>query len=334
MFLLSELKMETIDRLKALPKIELHAHLNGSVRLSHLADLDLTGVTLPNPIRHSDSATPTQYFDFMGAVSRITSASVDNLKTVLRRILDDFQSDNVVYLELRSSPKHSSAMTKTQYIESILDCIRVFSLDSKMTVRYLVSIDQSTSFTEMSENADLGIKYAALSQYVVGVDLCGNYLKADKEKTLSVLQKCKDAGLKIAYHIAEDPVTSELDSEVLQRIKPDRLGHAVFIDPTSKEGQFIRDHCIPIECCMTSNLCIKSVSSYNTHHFKTWRDLSHPVTLCTDDQGTFNTSLSEEYFHASKAFRMTKDDFMKMNFDACAWIFDEDIKIRLQSIFQ
>ena len=320
--------MCTVEELRLVPKIELHAHLNGCARISHITDL----VTEPSdlPTRPPENAPPSQYFEFMSAMSRITS-SPSNLRIVLDRILQDFEQDGVVYLELRSSPKHSDFMDKSQYIETIVSGMREYK--GSMIARYLVSIDQSKSLADMMENAQLAINYAKSSPFVVGVDLCGNFFSTNKASTLKVLKLCKDAGLKIACHIAEDEATFDQTSDILHLIEPDRLGHATLIHPESKDGQFLREKNMMIECCITSNLMCKSVSCPKLHHFKSWRDLMHPVILCTDDSGTFDTTLSNEYLMAIESFSLSIKDLILMNINAIKWIFDDDVKDKLQGIF-
>ena len=291
---------EELSSLKQTPKIELHAHLNGCVRLEHLQDLVEDKSELPSP--PGANASPREYFRFMSDVSKLTS-TVHNLRAVLLRVLEDFEADGVVYLELRSSPKRTATMSKKQYVDTILQCMGEYH--GKMVVRYLVSIDQSKSLSEMSENADLAIHYAATSPLVVGVDYCGDFYHSNKENSLAVLKRCRDAGLKIACHIAEDAVVSDHTADMLRVIRPDRLGHATLISPDSEDGEFVRENNILIECCMTSNILCRSVEKYEDHHFKKWYDLGHPVILCTDDTGTFGTSLSREYQIAMKCFGMS-----------------------------
>ena len=90
-----------------LPKIELHAHLNGCVRLSHLSDL-VDPATLPDPSKMQDLTTG---FAFMASVSALTRDPAI-LRVVVERVLEDFEKDGVVYIELKSGPKSSEKISK------------------------------------------------------------------------------------------------------------------------------------------------------------------------------------------------------------------------------
>ena len=61
---------------------------------------------------------------------------------------------------------------------------------------------------------------------------------------------------------------------------------------------------IPLEICLTSNVKTESVPGYDDHHFQHYLQAGHPVALCTDDSGVFQTTLSQEYFHAAETFSL------------------------------
>lgn len=61
---------------------------------------------------------------------------------------------------------------------------------------------------------------------------------------------------------------------------------------------------IPLELCLTSNVRTESVRGYGGHHLGRFLRRGHPVALCTDDSGVFQTTLSTEFAHAARAFAL------------------------------
>lgn len=72
---------------------------------------------------------------------------------------------------------------------------------------------------------------------------------------------------------------------------------------------------IPLEVCLTSNVKCETVKSVakEHHHFYRWKDLAHPVVICTDGKGAFNTTLSNEYMIATKNSGMSLEEIFKQS---------------------
>jgi len=109
----------------------------------------------------------------------------------------------------------------------------------------------------------------------------------------SQFQTAREAGLGITLHIAETEENTSADTLQLLSFKPDRLGHATFLDDEAK--QFVLDNGICIEICLTSNLLCKTVKSLKDHHVLYHFSMNHPVVICTDDTLPFRNSVLGEY---------------------------------------
>lgn len=92
--------------------------------------------------------------------------------------------------------------------------------------------------------------------------------------------------------------------------KPDRLGHMCCLDE-SLQRQLVAS-AIPLELCLTSNLLTESIQRYEDHHFRDLYACGHPVVLCADDCGVFETSLSQEYAIAAKAFGLGRSELLQL----------------------
>lgn len=197
--------------IRKLPKVELHAHLNGCVREATLFELAKErGVQLNThhfSHHHHHQANsendhsmynvrPRSLMDCFDMFAEI-SQCVDDLPAlarIAREALEDFAKANVIYLELRSSLKRLKIKSgqpemadKLAYCKTILDCMEDFEKNQKnasgksMTCRFIVAVDRARSLEETEENIQLALKLREqFNHRIVGVDLCGNPMKVSR----------------------------------------------------------------------------------------------------------------------------------------------------------
>ena len=131
----------TIEMLMlSIPKIELHAHLHGSIRPSTLAQLaHMQGIDLSEHLNGQRDLN--KCFALFQAIHRVIDRK-EILKHVLFEILHDFMDDNVIYLELRTTPRILShdGTTKKQYLELVTSLISMHNqrYSDRMLVRELM----------------------------------------------------------------------------------------------------------------------------------------------------------------------------------------------------
>ncbi|XP_054714575.1 adenosine deaminase-like protein isoform X2 [Uloborus diversus] len=256
-------------------------------------------------------------------------------------VIKEFYEDNVLYLELRTTPKASFAghMTQKSYVEVVVKAIEdtCSTVCQKMTVKLLLSIDRKRSVTDAEETMKIAEEYTTSTTKIVGVDLSGNPV-CDARHLFPVLEYVKKAGLNLTVHISEVPNTFE-EVEALLKIHPDRLGHGTYLHPSKggseKNYDLLKQLKIPLEVCLTSNVISKTVESYESHHFPLFRDIGYPIVLCTDDKGVFDTTLSKEYYLASKYYGLMEDDLFNHSFNSINYIFaTEQEKCQLQELWK
>ena len=223
--------------IKSLPKVELHAHLNGCIRDTTLFELaEERGVSLNE---HHFATEPTDYnnsmynvrprslqdcFDMFAEIPKC----VDDLVALARitsEALQDFAKEHVVYLELRSTPKQllvatsgSEIADKRDYCITILKSIKDFEQRDEarynqelekgvqfprvpMMCRFLVAIDRSQSVENAWEHVQLAENLKReFKDSVVGVDFCGNPTKGHFNNFQAAFQKARASGLRITLH--------------------------------------------------------------------------------------------------------------------------------------
>ncbi|KAH9909755.1 hypothetical protein F4778DRAFT_712559 [Xylariomycetidae sp. FL2044] len=303
----------------ALPKIELHAHLTGSISRDTLhaiwasakekqPDLDLED---PNVALQSIWQSSSFFHMFTKYIYKLVS-NQEAVRSSTLDVLKAFEEDGVMHLELRSTPRVGPDMTKDLYVKTVLDAISEFNKSSKTMKTYLIlSMDRRNTFEQAMEAVDLAIKYQGSG--VVGVDLCGDYKVGDVRILKDCFARAKAAGLHITIHFGEtEQAVAELDT--LLSYGPERLGHVIFITPAVKR-EIVRRR-LGIEICMTTNVVGMHVKSFAEHHLREWLLEECPIALCTDDVGVVESPCSNEYFLAGQHLGLPYERLWKIALSA------------------
>ncbi|XP_032401663.1 N6-Methyl-AMP deaminase isoform X1 [Xiphophorus hellerii] len=323
---------------KDLPKVELHAHLNGSVSVQTMEKLIRRKPQLN--IEHSMTAigkgqrrTLDECFEVFKVIHKLVDTEEDILM-VATDVIKEFAADNVKYLELRSTPReenHTSTnrLTKKSYIETVIKAIQQCKNEGvDIDVRFLVAIDRRNGAEVAMETVKLAEEFMLSSGgLVVGIDLSGDPTVGHGRCLLPALERARNCGLKLSLHMAEVPSQLE-ESELLLNLPPDRIGHGTFLHPEMGGSQSLVDRAvkgrIPLEICLTSNVKGQTVPSYSQHHFRYWYQLGHPCVICTDDKGVFCTDSSQEYQLAASAFGLRPEAVWTLSERAVDCIFAGD----------
>ncbi|KAJ6769519.1 ADENOSINE DEAMINASE [Salix purpurea] len=222
----------------SMPKIELHAHLNGSIRDSTLLELARVlgekGAIVFSDVEHVIMKNDRSLGEVFKLFDLIHILTTDH-KTVTRitkEVVEDFASENVVYLELRTTPKKNDSigMSKQSYMEAVIEGLRAVtavdidfvphkintqdSLNSiamndacdgtrrkKTYVRLLLSIDRRETTEAAIETVKLALEMRGVG--VVGIDLSGNPDVGEWNTFLPALKFAQEQGLYITLHCGE-----------------------------------------------------------------------------------------------------------------------------------
>ena len=228
--------------------------------------------------------------------------------------------------------------TKRQYCETVIKTILDFRKEEEeryakdledeeksnprlpMIASFIVSVDRSNPIEYGFEHIDLAIELAKdYPSVVVGVDLGGNPLKSSFVDFRDCFEKARRSGLlSVTLHCAEVPCTDDdresnayKDALAILDFGPNRLGHALILPPSLQ--QKLAELKIPVETCPTSNvmtteLVEKSsggslVDGVKRHpQLRQWLEKKHPLCICTDDPGVFDTNATQEF--VLRKFRM------------------------------
>jgi adenosine deaminase len=219
---------------------------------------------------------------FFPLFSRYIYALCNDLSSLVyttNSVLEDFQADGVVYLELRTTPRAipSANVTKDDYVQTVLDCISKSNASSSMKTNLILSIDRRNDLPTALQVVGLAIKFRDYG--VVGIDLCGDPAVGDVSIFQRAFEQAKKHNLKITIHFAESPQASTANELwTLLSYKPDRIGHVINVSDDVKEEIVKRK--LGLELCLSCNVHAKMITgTYSDHHFGWWRQTGCPIAL-------------------------------------------------------
>ncbi|KAH8383814.1 hypothetical protein KR009_010656 [Drosophila setifemur] len=316
--------------LKGLPKVELHAHLNGSLGLDSLRDLGerLYGSTseefshLCNQfIRFDKDSDLDACFEKFSFVHQLTS-TLEGLRYATELVVRDFSQDNVQYVELRTTPKANGNYSRREYLQHVVEAIiEVRVKYPGILVKLLPSINRAEPLTVAEETVSLSLEFAqSHPDLILGIDLSGNPSKGKFADFAPLLSRARKEGLKLVIHCAEIENPSEI-KEMLE-FGMSRCGHGTFL--STEDIAYLKNHNIPIECCLTSNIKSGTVPSLEEHHLKRLMAAEAHKVICTDDSGVFDTTLTQEFLLASETFGLSRDQCVALTLEAVHHSFASD----------
>jgi len=326
---------------KILPKIELHAHLNGSISQETIVKLvKLHREKWPEEkmpencdlvIQGGGGEYGTNKDPFL--IFPIIHAITDNLEAVrivTREVIKDFADDGVKYLELRTTPREvPSRMSKEDYCQTVLDEIIKASDSNRIVVKLLLSIDRKylSRMDDIVELYKILKKNPRFEKILVGIDISGDPRVDDLRHVLEKINRIRFVdGIKVAVHLAEIPNHNE--TEAVLNTKPDRIGHGTCIHPSLGGSdtlwKLLLEHKSAVEVCLSSNVVCHTVPSFQQHQAGIYHKHGVPIIICTDDKGVFNCSLSQEFETAANAFHWSREDLFNISLNALNYAFIEE----------
>ena len=331
-------------RLKAWPKIDLHRHLEGSLRLETLSEIahehgvDLPGYeveTIRPLVQMMDHESHT-YRNFLSKfrVLRHFFKSQEVLERVTYEAVADAAEDNIRYLELRFTPSalgnlgHFTARDVTRWV---IESVRKAESDHDIRVGLIMNMNRHEDISVGEEITDLAIRYRG---EIVALDLGGDEVAFSARPFAPLFKRAKDAGLGITVHAGEWK-GSENIIESVKYLGADRIGHGVRIIENSDAVRFVKDKGITLEICPTSNLQSGAVTSFLQHPLADLLDLGLSITINTDDPSISNIELTDEYCAAVKHLGLTEDGIRKTILNAARAAFlPDDEKTELVTWFE
>jgi adenosine deaminase len=316
--------------IEAMPKAELHLHLDGSLRIDTALELARTrNVDAPRdwarvyealvaPEHCADQAELLRAFDLPIALMQDAEA----LERIAFELVEAKAADNVRYVEIRWGP-----LLHTQGGLSLADGIAAVCAGARAGARggqvvRLICIALRSH--EPAHNAALAEVAAGFQDRgLTGFDLAGpEQAYADPLLHREAFAIARDAGLHVTVHAGEWGAAEQVRRAL--ELEPERIAHGPgAIDDTDLCRELI-DRGISLDLCPTSNVQVGIVASLADHPLARLHRLGVSVTLSTDDSTVSDVSLSEEYARAIDRIGLTLPELWSINRHALDVAFADD----------
>lgn len=297
-----------------MPKVELHRHLEGSVRLETLIDIarqhafempDYDIETLrPFVQMMPDEPRDWQHFLAKFVTLRQYFRSPESIDRITREAVADAAQDNVRYMELRFTPKALSTVTKApprEVIEWVCHAAQESAAEHDIDVRLIVSMNrhESIAFGEQVLDAVL----ACQASGIVGVDLAGQESGFPATLFRPLFLRAKAAGLHVTIHAGEWQ-GAESVWDAVGNLVADRVGHGIRALEDMGIVNVLVERGIVLEVCPTSNCDTGVVRALEHHPLPLLTYSGVQTTINTDDPLISNVTLTDELYHAMDAMRL------------------------------
>lgn len=327
-----------IDR--TLPLVELHRHLDGSIRLATILDLaDQHGIALPAktvaglaPYVHIDKSAPG-LMAFLDRFEHMTAVLVDAdaCRRVAYENVEDAGAEGIDYIELRYSPMfmaRSHGMDPAAVMEACADGIRAAERDTGVRANIIGILSRTYGAETCMQELDAILAHR---DHIVAVDLAGDEHRYPARLFREHFKRVREAGLRVTIHAGEADGPQSVWSAI-QDLGAERIGHGFRAIEDPALVDYLAEQGIGLEACPTSNLHTSTVENYAVHPLRQLAEKGVKFCLNTDDPGISAIDISHEYLVAAPAVGLTSDQIRQSQRDGLAMAFlGEREKLELQN---
>lgn len=325
--------------IKRFPKIDLHCHLDGSMRPQTLLDLlkEQGQTDIPSldeiEMRMRVNADCKSLVDYLKRfdLPLLVLQTEEALYQVAKELVFDAAADGVIYLEVRFAPqlhreKGLSLDTIVAAVQrGLADGVAQAGIDTGLLLCCMrhQTVEQGLEVVEVARQFH--------GNGVVGIDLAGDELSFSPLLHHAVFQKAQAYDIPYTIHAGESAGALSIKEALLLGAR--RIGHGVRLLEDPKLIPYFLQHDIGMELCPTSNLQTKAVPSWDAYPLRRFIDEGLAVTVNTDNRTVSDITLTKEYELLIQHLGLQESDFIRMLENAIRISFaEESVKKRLMGM--
>jgi len=326
------------------PLVELHRHLDGSVRLETILEIGLKNeVGLPaktleelRPFVQVTEPKPS-ILSFFKKFKWLTLAMVDYYacSRIAYENVEDAKNEGIDHIELRFSPWF---MAETHHLnpagvtEAVVDGIQRGIQDYHISGKLIGIISRTfgpeTCFKELD---------ALLTQKdnIVALDLAGDEANYPADLFVEHFKIARNAGWHSCPHAGESAGPESI-WQAINLLGAERIGHAVSAPQDPALMDYLSSNQIGIESNLTSNVQTTTVPDYASHPIKTFLQSGIKASLSTDDPGISAIDINYEYNIAAVKAGLSAEEIHQSQKNAleCAFLTDSEKKSLISAKFK
>ncbi len=278
---------------------ELHLHLEGSILPETLREIE-PSLTL------EEIARETSYADFEGFIRAYVWVnrklrSPRDYAIAARRMFEYLEGQGIDYAEVTVSA--GVVLWKKQDLAAVFDALAREAARAKPQIRWILDATRQWG----AEAAKPVFDFAAerINEGVVAIGIGGFEAEGPALWFRDLYAEARDRGLRLTCHAGETTNARSVWDAI--EIGAERIGHGIRAIEDPKLIEYLRDHSIPLEVCISSNLRTGAVASLKEHPVKKLFDAGVPVILNSDDPALFECTLKSEFALAEREFGFTHE---------------------------
>ncbi|MFK2821501.1 adenosine deaminase [Arcobacter sp. YIC-80] len=316
------------ELIKALPKAELHLHIEGSLEPELMFKLAKRNkIQIPyksvEEVKTAYNFTNLQSFlDIYYAGANVLITKQDFYDMTWEYILK-CKENNVVHTEIFFDPQtHTQRDISFDVVisgikQALDDAQEKFGITSEIIMCFLRHLSQEEAFKTLNEAL-------AYKDIIIGIGLDSSELGNPPKKFEKVFKKAKEEGFKLVAHAGEEGDVSYIE-DALDLLQIQRIDHGVQAINSKTLMKRLKDEQIPLTVCPNSNIELKVFENYKEHNIKELLDYGLNVTVNSDDPAYFKGYMNQNFFNLYENIDLNKEDIVTLvkNSFKSAFINDE-----------
>jgi adenosine deaminase len=306
--------------IKMMPKIELHLHLEGAFTFESLFGLLQKYGGDPQIKSPSDLEKKFVFRDFEHFLelwfwkNQYFREPID-FEDCAYKTLENLSHQNVIYCEMFYSPWDfvSDTLSVEAITEATLNGIHRAQNAFPITCNLIADLVRDYDSSTAVERVHQILPYK--DKGVIGIGLGGSEQQFPAKLFTESFDRARDLGFHLTAHAGEAAGPQSV-WETIQKLKVERIGHGVRSIEDRQLINYLRDHEVPLEVCVNSNLKTKIFSSPKTHPVKHFIEKGLIITINTDDPSMFGATLTEEFIILLDEFDISLDTIRQFTLNA------------------